>query len=65
VLNLLQALPDDQTALLGCAGALLVAGAMMYVSYFVGPARRRELQAGQSLLPTAPQPIRRAEDRAA
>lgn len=37
---------DDQVALLGCAGALLGSGFLMYVSYFLGP-KSREVQERQ------------------
>jgi hypothetical protein len=33
---------DDQLALIGCAGALLGSGFLMYVSYFFGPQVRHE-----------------------
>jgi hypothetical protein len=65
MLNLLQSASDDQVALLGCVGALAAAGMLMYLSYFIGPARRREQAIQQTPWQAAPQPLRRAEDRAA
>jgi hypothetical protein len=40
--ELFRSASDDQVALLGCAGALLGSGLLMYLSYFVGPMSRRE-----------------------
>lgn len=40
-MNLLQNASDDQVALIGCLVALAGSMALMYVSYFVGPAARR------------------------
>ena len=40
-MNLLQNASDDQVALIGCLVALVGSMALMYVSYFVGPAARR------------------------
>ncbi len=40
-MNLLQNASDDQVALIGCVVALAGSMALMYVSYFVGPAARR------------------------
>jgi hypothetical protein len=65
MLNLLQTASDDQTALLGCVAALLAAGAVMYLSYFVGPARRTELAQRKVARLARPQPVRRAHDQAA
>jgi hypothetical protein len=65
MLNLLQTASDDQTALMGCIAALLAAGAVMYLSYFVGPARRAELAQRQAVRQAQPQPVRRAHDQAA
>jgi hypothetical protein len=41
-MDLTQHLSDDQTALIGCALALLASGGLMWASYFVGQALRRE-----------------------
>jgi hypothetical protein len=41
-MDLAQHLSDDQTALIGCALALLASGGLMWASYFVGQALRRE-----------------------
>lgn len=40
--DLFQAASDDQLALMGCAGAILVSGFLMYVSYFLGPMAKQE-----------------------
>ena len=40
-MNLFQNASDDQVALIGCLVALMGSMALMYVSYFVGPAARR------------------------
>ncbi len=40
-MNLFQNASDDQVALIGCLVALVGSMALMYVSYFVGPAARR------------------------
>lgn len=42
--NLLQGASDDQVALMGCLVALLSSAGLMYVSYFVGPAARKQKQ---------------------
>lgn len=65
MLNLLQSASDDQTALLGCAAALIAAGTIMYLSYFVGPARREEQNQRRLRIPSQPQPLRRSDDQAA
>jgi hypothetical protein len=41
MMNLIQNASDDQVALIGCLLALAGSMALMYVSYFVGPAARR------------------------
>jgi hypothetical protein len=38
-MDILNNLSDDQLALLGCMGALLISGTIMCLSYYVGPAR--------------------------
>lgn len=64
--NLIQSLGDDQTAILGGLAAMFAAGGVMYLSYFVGPVARQErLQRREQAVRQQPQPIRRAEDRAA
>ena len=63
--NVLQTASDDQMAILGCVAALLAAGTLMYLSYFVGPARRRELARRHRPVTLVPQPLRHADDRAA
>lgn len=42
--ELFQSASDDQVALMGCAGALLASGFLMYVSYFLGPVARQQRQ---------------------
>lgn len=44
---------DDQIALLFCAGALLVSGGLMYVTYFVGR-RRQDAEMTSRSIPMAP-----------
>jgi len=64
VLNFLQNSSDDQTAILGCVAALAAAGLVMYLSYFVGPARQIELAARRRAQVASPQ-LPRAKDKAA
>ncbi|MBC8115938.1 MAG: hypothetical protein H7062_16245 [Candidatus Saccharimonas sp.] len=40
-MNLFQNASDDQVALIGCLVALAGSMALMYVSYFIGPAAHR------------------------
>ncbi len=65
MLDVLQSASDDQVAILGCVTALLAAGTVMYLSYYIGPARRRELGRLQRVVSSIPQPLRHADDRAA
>jgi hypothetical protein len=46
--ELLKTLSDDQIALLGCAGALTLAGTIMSLSYYIG--RGRLAGAGQKTI---------------
>ena len=39
--NVVQAAGDDQVAILGGLAAMLLAGGVMYFSYFIGPEARR------------------------
>ncbi len=48
--HFLQSASDDQIALLGCAGALLTSGFLMYVSYFLGPIARQDRMRQTDLL---------------
>lgn len=50
MMNLLQNASDDQVALIGCVAALAGSMALMYVSFFVGPAARqnREIDSSDS-----------------
>lgn len=54
-MNLFQNASDDQVALIGCLVALVGSMALMYVSYFVGPAGRNagseETQGATRLFP--------------
>lgn len=42
--EIFQSSSDDQVALMGCAGALLASGFLMYISYFLGPVARKQRQ---------------------
>jgi len=44
MMNLLQGASDDQVALIGCLVALVGSAALMYVSFYVGPAARQQKQ---------------------
>jgi hypothetical protein len=46
MMNLLQGASDDQVALIGCLFALVSSAGLMYLSFFVGPASRKQAQAG-------------------
>lgn len=64
--NVVQAAGDDQVAILGGLAAMLVAGGVMYFSYFLGPEARKQRQskqrtAGKIMPATSPM----AQDRAA
>jgi len=43
-MNGLNGFSDDQVALIGCLVALVSSAGLMYLSFFVGPASRRETQ---------------------
>lgn len=43
-MNLLQGASDDQVALIGCLVALVGSAGLMYLSFFVGPAARKQNQ---------------------
>lgn len=45
MMNLLQGASDDQVALIGCLFALVSSAGLMYLSFFVGPASRKQGQA--------------------
>lgn len=65
MLELLRSLPDDQLAILGCVLAISACGLLVQLTHMWGPQARR---GQQQTLPTAaplPQPVRRAQDRAA
>ena len=42
MMNLLQGASDDQVALIGCLIALVSSAGLMYLSFFVGPAARKQ-----------------------
>jgi hypothetical protein len=71
MMNLLQGASDDQVALIGCFVALAGSMALMYVSFFVGPASRKKSQDAASAtrqLPMRPSigiPTETTRDRAA
>jgi hypothetical protein len=46
MVEILKSLSDDQIALVGCAAALMIAGTIMSLSYYIG--RARTVVAGQS-----------------
>ena len=54
-MDFLNGLSDDQTALLGCACALLVTGTMMSLSYYVGRLQKRAQSTPE---PTEPHTLR-------
>lgn len=45
--NVVQAAGDDQVAILGGLAAMLLAGGVMYFSYFLGPEARRQRESKQ------------------
>ena len=53
MVEIFRSLSDDQIALVGCAAALMIAGTIMSLSYYIG--RGRNVVAGQtrSTAPTA------------
>ena len=61
-MDLMNGLNADQTAMLGCAAALLVSGTVMSLSYYVGRyLHRRE----QSPEPTEPHTLKMPEPKTA
>jgi len=65
MLSLLQSASDDQKALLGCLAALLAAGLVLSLSYYLSPARRQDATGSANSRSLAAQPIRSIDDRAA
>ena len=65
MLNLLQSASDDQKALFGCIAALLAAGFVLTLSYYLSPARKQSLVRAGNTLSESLQPVRSTEDRAA
>jgi hypothetical protein len=59
-MDLTQHLSDDQTALIGCALALFASGGLMWASFFVGQALRRERREQTHVAPTLAIPRRPA-----
>lgn len=60
MMNLLQGASDDQVALIGCLVALVGSAALMYLSFYVGPAARKQNQkSGASIKPI---PMRHTSD---
>lgn len=54
-MEFLNGLTDDQTALVGCAGALIVCGTIMSLSYYVGRFFQRSQHSPE---PNEPQTLR-------
>lgn len=62
MMNLLQGASDDQVALIGCLFALVSSAGLMYLSFFVGPANRKQGQSYQSDSAVRQMPIRNVVD---
>jgi hypothetical protein len=62
--TLLQTSSDDQTALIGCAAALLAAGLILAISYYLSPVRRQD-RGSQMRRVERPEPLQIPRDRAA
>jgi hypothetical protein len=60
MMGLLQGASDDQMALIGCLVALIGSAGMMYLSFFVGPAARKQTHSAASDSNVRPIPIRPA-----
>ncbi|MBS0203992.1 MAG: hypothetical protein JSS49_13890 [Planctomycetes bacterium] len=60
-MNLLQGASDDQVALIGCLVALVGSVGMMYLSFFVGPAARKQRPNQPSDATIKQMPMRPAE----
>jgi hypothetical protein len=65
MLDLLRTFSDDQLAIGGCVLALLAGGLLVQLSYILGPEGRKQRRSRGLRVAAAPQPMRRAEDRAA
>ncbi len=68
MMNLLQGASDDQVALIGCLVALVSSAGLMYLSFFVGPAARkqkREMDAGPTVKQMPMRPAVESRERAA
>lgn len=60
MMGLLQGASDDQVALIGCLVALIGSAGLMYLSFFVGPAARKQIQPADSDSAVRQIPIRPA-----
>lgn len=65
MMDLFQQLSDDQLALLGCVAALVSGGLLLQLCYTFGPAGQKNRLNPQPQITKLPQPLRRADDRAA
>ncbi|HUQ69343.1 MAG TPA: hypothetical protein VM165_07470 [Planctomycetaceae bacterium] len=65
MLDLLRTFSDDQLAIGGCVLALMAGGLLVQLSYMLGPEGRKQHRTRTPRVYAAPQPVRRAEDRAA
>lgn len=65
MLDLLRTFSDDQLAIGGCVLALLAGGLLVQLSYTLGPEGRKQRLSRRPRVYVEPQPVRRAEDRAA
>ncbi|MEI8383483.1 MAG: hypothetical protein WCJ09_25420 [Planctomycetota bacterium] len=57
-MNLLQGASDDQVALMGCFVALVGSAVLMYLSYIMGPAGRRQSEKFNAEPTIKPMPMR-------
>ena len=62
MMNLMQGAGDDQVALIGCLVALVVSVGLMYLSFFVGPAARKQAKEADSGRTIQKFPMRPAVD---
>ncbi len=61
-MNLLQGASDDQVALIGCFVALVGSAVLMYLSYIMGPAGRRQAEKFDAEPSIKPMPRRSGVD---
>ena len=64
MMNLMQGAGDDQVALIGCLVALVGSAGLMYLSFFVGPAARKQAREADSERTVKQIPMRPAVDPA-